>query len=120
MFTAVLIGFNPVCLARKHPIENWDKTFYDVANQIIGKKFAVTNFIFNLTYFSVWDFNKGCLIQLLLTFVYLGKFSMIIKDKKYLEHDNFFKKIGCKVGAVGKINTFGYCGVAFIGNMMLI
>ncbi|EDO48022.1 predicted protein, partial [Nematostella vectensis] len=31
LFTSVLVGFNPVHMSRKAPIEGWSKTFYDVA-----------------------------------------------------------------------------------------
>uniref|UniRef100_F6Z336 SIS domain-containing protein n=1 Tax=Ciona intestinalis TaxID=7719 RepID=F6Z336_CIOIN len=33
-FVPVIIGFNPVYLARKNPIYDWDKTFYDVVTRL--------------------------------------------------------------------------------------
>ena len=38
IFIPVLLGFNPVQLARKTAIEQWDKSFFDVANVLEGKR----------------------------------------------------------------------------------
>ncbi|XP_031567899.1 glucokinase regulatory protein-like [Actinia tenebrosa] len=40
-FTPVLIGFNPIDLARKSPIQDWSKTFFDVANRLRSHKTAI-------------------------------------------------------------------------------
>ena len=36
-FTTVLIGFNDAAAARKTPIENWNKTMYDVVSQLASR-----------------------------------------------------------------------------------
>ena len=38
IFIPVLLGFNPVHQARQIAIEGWDKSFFDVANALEGKK----------------------------------------------------------------------------------
>lgn len=38
VFTPVLVGFNPVHLARNTPMKGWDKTFRDVVTRLCGKK----------------------------------------------------------------------------------
>lgn len=39
-FIPVLLGFNPVHQARKNPIEQWDKSFFDVANALEGEEIS--------------------------------------------------------------------------------
>lgn len=38
VFIPVLLGFNPVNQARKNVIEGWNKSFFDVAKSLAGKK----------------------------------------------------------------------------------
>lgn len=37
-FTCVLLGFNPVEIARNTPVEGWDKTFREVAFKMVGRE----------------------------------------------------------------------------------
>ncbi|XP_078487091.1 glucokinase regulatory protein-like [Ciona intestinalis] len=46
-FVPVIIGFNPVHLARKNPIYDWDKTFHDVVTRLEGMTSQGKGFLIN-------------------------------------------------------------------------
>ena len=54
-FTPVLLGFNPITLARDNPIDGWDKTFRQTAQQMQQLQEDAKAFVLNpVVGVSVW------------------------------------------------------------------